>query len=54
LFPSGGDGIYLAVDEKSNFREDNFQKAVSILGDNDDGGHGKWKKKKGGNKGNFF
>lgn len=31
LFPAGGDGIHLVVDEKSNFREDNFQKAVSSL-----------------------
>lgn len=33
LFPSGGDGIYLVVDEKSVFREDNFQKALNIFGD---------------------
>ncbi|KAJ3174201.1 ATP-dependent RNA helicase mtr4 [Geranomyces variabilis] len=32
LFPAGGDGIHLAVDEKSVFREDNFQKAISQLG----------------------
>jgi len=29
VFPSGGSGIYLIVDEKGNFREDNFSKAVS-------------------------
>ncbi|EGF78636.1 hypothetical protein BATDEDRAFT_20298 [Batrachochytrium dendrobatidis JAM81] len=33
LFPSGGEGIYLAVDEKSVFRQANFQKAISALGD---------------------
>lgn len=33
LFPAGGDGIYLAVDEKSNFREENFQKAISFIGE---------------------
>lgn len=33
LFPSGGDGIYLVVDEKSVFREENFQKALNIFGD---------------------
>ena len=33
LFPAGGDGIHLVVDEKSQFREDNFQKAISALGD---------------------
>jgi ATP-dependent RNA helicase DOB1 len=31
LFPSGADGIYLAVDEKGTFREDNFAKALSAL-----------------------
>ena len=33
LFPQGGNGIYLVVDEKSNFREDNFQKAMGALAD---------------------
>ncbi|RKP19421.1 P-loop containing nucleoside triphosphate hydrolase protein, partial [Rozella allomycis CSF55] len=33
LFPAGGDGIHLAVDEKGVFREDNFVKALSVLGD---------------------
>lgn len=32
LFPAGGEGIYLAVDEKGTFREDNFQKAISVIG----------------------
>eukprot|EP00842_Homolaphlyctis_polyrhiza_P005653 jgi/Hompol1/6089/HPOL_004867-RA len=31
LFPAGGEGIYLAVDEKGTFREDNFQKAIGSL-----------------------
>eukprot|EP00898_Chlorokybus_atmophyticus_P007257 jgi/Chlat1/7532/Chrsp62S07029 len=31
IFPAGGDGIFLVVDEKSKFREDNFQKAVDML-----------------------
>lgn len=31
IFPSGGDGLYLVVDEKSNFRESNFQKAMAVL-----------------------
>ncbi len=26
VFPAGGDGLYLVMDEKGNFREDNFQK----------------------------
>eukprot|EP00741_Cyanophora_paradoxa_P014004 tig00020723_g13518.t1 len=31
IFPAGGDGLFLVVDEKSNFREDNFQKALASL-----------------------
>jgi superfamily II RNA helicase len=26
IFPSGGEGIYLVVDEKGEFRQDNFDK----------------------------
>lgn len=31
LFPAGGDGIHLVVDERGTFREDNFQKAMGSL-----------------------
>ena len=31
LFPAGGEGLYMVVDEQSNFREDNFQKAMTAL-----------------------
>ncbi|XP_076903079.1 DExH-box ATP-dependent RNA helicase DExH9-like [Bidens hawaiensis] len=31
LFPTGGDGLYLVVDEKGKFREDSFQKALNAL-----------------------
>jgi ATP-dependent RNA helicase DOB1 len=31
LFPAGGDGIHLVVDEQSKFREDNFNTAMSTL-----------------------
>ncbi len=31
LFPMGADGLYLVVDEKGNFREENFQRAMSSL-----------------------
>jgi ATP-dependent RNA helicase DOB1 len=31
LFPAGGDGIHLVVDEKGTFREENFQKAIAVL-----------------------
>ncbi|KAJ9072343.1 ATP-dependent RNA helicase mtr4 [Entomophthora muscae] len=31
LFPKGADGIHLVVDEKGNFRDDNFENAVATL-----------------------
>ncbi|KAF4682875.1 Superkiller viralicidic activity 2-like [Perkinsus olseni] len=31
VYPSMGDGVYLTVDEKGKFREDNYGKAVEIL-----------------------
>ncbi|VEU21978.1 DEKNAAC102956 [Brettanomyces naardenensis] len=31
LFPAGGEGIYLVVDEKGSFREENFQKAMTSI-----------------------
>ncbi|CAM9401817.1 unnamed protein product, partial [Phaeothamnion confervicola] len=31
IFPAGGDGLYLVVDNKSRFREDNFVKAMASL-----------------------
>jgi ATP-dependent RNA helicase DOB1 len=45
LFPDGGDGIHLVVDEKSNFREDNFQKAIAALGEPEKELNSKSKKK---------
>lgn len=33
LFPANGDGIHLVVDEKSTFREENFQKAMASISD---------------------
>jgi len=32
IFPGGGDGLYLVVDEKGRFRESNFQRALSAIG----------------------
>ncbi|KAL7713988.1 Helicase [Entamoeba marina] len=32
LFPSSGNGIHLVVDEKGKFRDDGFNKALSVLG----------------------
>ena len=34
IFPSGGEGVFLVVDEKGKFREDNFHKAMAILSQN--------------------
>ncbi|EME28318.1 Superkiller viralicidic activity 2-like 2 [Galdieria sulphuraria] len=34
LFPAGGDGLYLVVDEKGQFRDDTFEKALSKIGEN--------------------
>lgn len=31
LFPTGGDGLHLVVDEKGTFRQDNFEKAMATL-----------------------
>lgn len=47
FFPSGGDGLYLVVDEKGKFREDSFQKALNALVPASEGGkreNGKWQK----------
>lgn len=44
LFPSGGDGLFLVVDEQGTFREDSFQKAVNALGDNGNKKTGNWQK----------
>ena len=34
VFPAGGEGLYLVVDDKGNFKEDNFQKALTVLNSN--------------------
>ncbi|KAL6180659.1 hypothetical protein ACLB2K_047320 [Fragaria x ananassa] len=31
IFPSGGDGLFLVVDDKGKFREDSFQQALNAL-----------------------
>lgn len=33
VFPAGGDGLFMVVDDRGTFREDNFQKAVAALTD---------------------
>lgn len=50
VFPSGAEGLYLVVDQKGKFREENFQKAMSTLQPSEmDEKTGKLAKKKGGN-----
>ncbi|CAL1403487.1 unnamed protein product [Linum trigynum] len=48
IFPAGGDGLYLVVDEKGKFREESFQKALNALipkGENEKKReNGKWQK----------
>ncbi|CAO1614210.1 unnamed protein product [Sympodiomycopsis kandeliae] len=59
LFPTGGDGIHLVVDERGTFKEENFQKAMGALADSrgedpaaaDSGRNKQGKTKKGGQKG---
>jgi ATP-dependent RNA helicase DOB1 len=40
IFPQGGDGLYLVVDERGRFRETNFQKAMAKLQASTGGGGG--------------
>ena len=37
VFPSGGDGIHLVVDEHGKFREENFSEAIAKLGGGQEG-----------------
>lgn len=51
LFPAGGDGIHLVVDEKGLFKEDNFNTAMNVLQTAGDAAKGDEKGRKGGIKG---
>nr|XP_020476728.1 superkiller viralicidic activity 2-like 2 [Monopterus albus] len=56
IFPAGGDGLHLVVDENGDFREDNFNTAMQVLrdaGDSGSSGGGKWdpRGRKGGTRG---
>ena len=31
MFPAGGEGVFLIVDEKGNFKDNNFAKAMNVL-----------------------
>ncbi|EIE21291.1 antiviral helicase [Coccomyxa subellipsoidea C-169] len=48
VFPTGGDGLFMVVDDRGTFREDNFQKAVAALAETAADGGGKKGGKKGG------
>ena len=50
VFPAGGDGIHLVVDEKGQFRENNFTTAMSVLQNGGDAAKGDQKGRKGGMK----
>lgn len=51
LFPAGGDGIHLVVDEKGQFKEDNFNSAMNVLATAGEAAKGDQKGRKGGMKG---
>ncbi|XP_055849713.1 exosome RNA helicase MTR4 [Episyrphus balteatus] len=51
IFPAGGDGIHLIVDEKGIFKEDNFNTAMQVLQGAGDAAKGDQKGRKGGIKG---
>ncbi|KAK2724137.1 exosome RNA helicase MTR4-like [Artemia franciscana] len=51
VYPNGGSGIYLVVDEKGVFREDQFSEAMSILHNVGDASAGDQRGRKGGMKG---
>lgn len=51
LFPAGGDGIHLVVDEKGVFKEDNFNTAMNVLQTAGDAAKGDEKGRGGGIKG---
>ncbi|EDV98757.1 exosome RNA helicase MTR4 [Drosophila grimshawi] len=51
IFPAGGDGIHLIVDEKGQFKEDNFTTAMAVLANAGEAAKGDQKGRKGGVKG---
>ena len=51
IFPAGGDGIHLVVDEHGQFREDNFTTAMAVLQNAGDAAKGDQRGRKGGVKG---
>ncbi|XP_064604506.1 LOW QUALITY PROTEIN: exosome RNA helicase MTR4-like [Liolophura sinensis] len=51
IFPAGGDGIHLVVDENGEFREENFNAAMNVLKDAGDAAKGDRRGRRGGVKG---
>ncbi|CAB3240962.1 unnamed protein product [Arctia plantaginis] len=51
IFPAGGDGIHLVVDEKSIFKEDNFNTAMAVLNNAGDAAKGDQRGRRGGPRG---
>lgn len=51
IYPAGGDGLHLCVDETGKFREDNFSAAMATLRDVGDAAKGDKRGRKGGFKG---
>ncbi|XP_057320277.1 exosome RNA helicase MTR4 [Microplitis mediator] len=51
IFPAGGDGIHLVVNEDGQFKEDNFNRAMTCLQQNGDAAKGDLKGRKGGVRG---
>ncbi|XP_046332583.1 exosome RNA helicase MTR4-like [Haliotis rufescens] len=50
IFPAGGDGLHLVVDENGDFREENFNTAMGVLKDAGDASKGDQRGRKGGSK----
>ncbi|KAL0850985.1 hypothetical protein ABMA28_006878 [Loxostege sticticalis] len=48
IFPAGGDGIHLVVDEKGMFKEDNFNTAMAVLSNAGEAGKGDQRGRRGG------
>lgn len=50
IFPAGGDGIHLVVDIEGRFKDDNFNRAMSVLQNSGDASKGDQKGRKGGSR----
>ncbi|KAK7100745.1 exosome RNA helicase MTR4-like [Littorina saxatilis] len=50
IYPAGGDGLHLAVDENGDFREENFNTAMSVLKEAGDAAKGDQRGRRGGSK----